>query len=133
VQEQRQHVHRGRIGPVHVVEQQRQRPLGRQPLEQRAHRPRQLVTLTRHGRRLHVRPHSRQHRRQLTQLLALELAQRRLARPGQQRVQRVRPQREGQIPLELGRPASQHQQTTVTRPPGQLGEQPRLADPGLAA
>ena len=132
VQQQRHHLGRRGVRPVHIVQQHHQGTALTEMLEQRPHRPRRAMPLTRNGGR-HPRQarHRRHHHGQLGQLLAPDVGQD-LRRVGHHIVERVDPEREGDVPFQLGRPPGHDDMPARARPPPDLVQQPRLADPRLA-
>ena len=119
------------VGPVQVVEHEHQRLLRRDPFQQHAHRAVGAVALVLQARR--DPPDGRDHRGQLGQLVADEALQ--AIDPEERGVvgQRVLPDAERQLALELGRAAGEHQRARLRGAGHQLVEQARLADPALAA
>ena len=130
-QQVREQLQRRVVGPVQVVEDDDHRSHLRQRLQQRAHRPVRAIALVLQAGR-HA-PDRRQHRRQLGQLVADEPLEPVHAEEFRVLGERVLPDAERQLALELGRAAGQHQRTGGAGPRLELAEQPRLADPAFAA
>ena len=119
------------VAPVQVVQHEHQGTVGGQQREQRADRPMAAVALVGHG--LPARAAGGTQRGE--DLAELEDDVQRLqVEPVRRdvRIERVRPDAEGKIALELRRHAGEHQAPTLLRAAAELGEQARLADPGLA-
>jgi hypothetical protein len=119
---------------VQVVEHDQQRRLARQQLQQRAHRRVHAMALVQQRRRRlarDARAQPRQDRRQRGDDAGVE-------RVGQLRmgadvvVERVDPDGEGEVGLELGRAAGQHERAALARAVRQLADEAALADAGLA-
>ncbi len=130
----REQLERGGVGPVQVVEREQERLLGRQQLEQRADALVQAEALLRGGGRWGglVRGERREGRAEVAEP---GLAERGEA-PGRLRGEVVverRPERaEGQLALELGGLALQHQVAALGGVGAEPVQQPGLADAGLA-
>jgi hypothetical protein len=117
---------------VQVVEHQHERPPGGERRQQSADRAVRAVALVGH-RAARARAHRRERGEDLGQLL-LQLGRELGAESlrGGVRVERVGPDREREVALELRGGAGEHEAAAPLRPPAQLGQQPRLADPRLA-
>ena len=130
-----QKLDRRAIAPVQIIEQQHQRSIGREQLEQLPHRSVSAVSLVsdRVGRSGPSRArHRRQHAGELSDRLAVpRLLQAELLR-GDVSVESVDPDAERQIALELGRRPGQHETAPRLGAIAQLTEQARLADSRLA-
>ena len=126
---------RGPVGPVKIVEGEDQWPARRQVLEQRAHRSVRPEALGR-GARVSgsgvERAKGGKHPGELAEVLGREP----LVGPRVERLQvlveGVDHDAEGKLPLEFGRAALKRQATAPSGAVGQVGQQSRLADPGLA-
>ena len=103
----------------------------RQRLQQRAHRAVRAVALVLQAGR--DAPDGRQHRRQLGQLVAHEPLEPVDAEERRVLGQRVLPDAERQLALELRRAPAEHEVSAARAARAELVEQPRLADPALAA
>ena len=124
---------RGVVGPVDVVEHEQDRMAG-SPAARAARAPRGRRGSARPGgRRLLRRTGRGQHARQLAHALADQRLERALAERGDVIVERVDPDRERQLALELGPAAHEHRVAALGGAVRKLTEQPRLADPRLAA
>ena len=133
-QERGQQLDRCLVGPMEVVEHDDQRAVPREELEQLSRCPVRAVPLV--GNR--ARPGSRraaQGRKDVGELPRVLRAPRfselELLR-GDVGVQRVGPDGERQVPLELGRGATEHEVPALLGQAMQFGEEMGLADPGLA-
>ena len=125
---------RGVVGPVHVVEHQDDGVAHRHPLQQRAHRAVGMEALVLQAARSGSRRRGRrQHAGELGHALADQRVQLALAQRGDVVVERVDPDRERQLALQLGSAAHEHGVPALGGALGELPEQPRLADPRLAA
>ena len=123
-QQRAEQLERPRVGPVQVVEHQHERLPGRQDHEQVADRLVRAVALVGEDRRaLWVRTRSSS---------SPERLQHGGRQPAHVLVERVDEDPERQVALELGRAARQHQAAAVVGHRLELGQQPRLADAGLA-
>ena len=122
---------RGVVRPVDVVEHEQERVAHRHPLEQGTHRAVGVEALV-----LEPAGRGRRRRRQDAGELGDALADQRLelslAERGDVVVERVDPDRERQLALELGAAAHEHRVAARGGALGQLAEQPGLADPRLA-
>ncbi len=133
-QQRGQQLDRRVVAPVQVVEHQHERLRAREQAEQPLRGAVDAVALV--GDRL---PHRRARaalRRQQRGQLVEQLGVPRLGEPEVVRrdvgVQRVGPDAERQVALELGRRAREHQAAALLGAPAQLAEQARLPDPRLA-
>jgi hypothetical protein len=133
-QQCRQQLGRRDVAPVQVVEDEHERPGCREELQQRAHRAVRAVALV-GDRTLTGGPGAPQRGEDPGELAdqcgvpgRVEL----VVQGGDVGVERVRPHAERHLALELRRRPSEHEAAPVLGAPAQLGEQPRLADPGLA-
>lgn len=120
------------VAPVQVVEDHHDRFRGGERGEQRPERGVQPVALV-EQRRSGAGGPSRQAGQDRGEVVDRPLpAERRDGAGGERRdvvVERVGPDRERQIALELGAAAVEHQRAVVAQPGGGLGQQQRLADP----
>ena len=98
---------RGRVGPVHVVEDEGERMASRERVEPVAQRSVQLPAFGGRGGR-----------RELDVV---------------ERLEGLGHRRERDVALQLRCPAAENREAALGRPVGERVEQPRLADPGLAA
>ena len=129
--QRRQRIDRCRIGPVHVVHAQNERANGREPLQQVAQRPVRAMAISR--RRLAVGVGERRHDdAERTRVGNPKTRSPTFARLCQVGLERVRPQRVREVCLELGGAPPEHRASARLRARRELGEQQRLADPGLA-
>ena len=121
------------VGPVDVVEDQHERRRPCELLQQCAHRPVRMEALVLEpaGRRHAAR--RREHPRELGDAVADQRLEPLLAEPGDVVVERVDPDGERQLALQLGSAPGEHGQPPPGRALGQLAQEPCLADPGLAA
>ena len=127
VHERGQRVERAGIRPVEVVEPEHQRARGGEPLEQVAEGAVQAVAVG-----AAVRTAERgQDRRQRGRVFDPQPCAAAVVELSQVRGERLGPDRVRQIVLELRRRGAEHQGVR-RRPLGQLGKQPRLADPRLS-
>ena len=119
---------------MQVVERQDERALVGQVLEQAPHRPVHAEPLVgeRAGRRRARAAQRRQDGGQLVDQARLAALAQLVLLGGDVGVQRVDPDAEGQLALELGGGAGQHQEAALLGAPAQLAQQLRLADPRLA-
>ena len=110
MQKQRKDVGGDRIGPLDVVEEQDDRALGRELLEQRSDRPRHTVALPRGRRFLGTGqlPDRRDHIQQLSLVPRLELPDGFGHARAVDRPKRVDQQGKGQIALKFGGSACKH-------------------------
>ena len=123
------------VGPLEVVEQDHDRRRGGEVLEQRADGAVGAVALVLQGgrgRRV-ARADRRQHAGELRDAVAEHPLEPVLAEPGGVVVERVDPDAERQVLLELGAAAGQDHAAALGAAIGELLEHPRLADAGLAA
>ena len=123
------------VGPLEVVEQDHHGRRGGELLEQRADgavRAVALVLQRRRGRRV-ARADRRQHAGELGDAVAEHPLEPVLAEPGGVVVERVDPDAERQVLLELGAAAGQDDAAALGAAVGELLEHPRLADARLAA
>ncbi len=125
--ERRERVEGAGIGPLDVVEAEHQRASGRGALEQVAQGAVEAVAIGR--RRVAERGQHGGERRRVREPQPPDGA---FPQCLQQRAERVGEHRVGQVGLELGRPAGGDAAARRLRARRQLGEQARLADPGLA-
>ena len=116
------------VGPLQIVQREHDGPGRRQPFQQRPYRTVRAVALVLQPGR-HP-PHQGQHGRELRQLIADQPLEPIHAQERGVIAQRVLPDAERQLALQLRRTAGQDQR--VAGPRGQLIQQPRLADPALA-
>ncbi len=133
-QQRAEQLDRRPVAPVQVVEHEHERPVRGEQLEQRADRAVHAVALV--GEAVARRPLRRRRARQDAAELARQLgAPRRVGAQllrGDVGVERVDPDAERQVALELGRRAAEHEVPALLGAFAQLAEQARLADPGLA-
>ena len=129
-QQVRDELQRGVVGPVQVVERDHDRLDLRERLEQDADGAVRAVALVLQAGR--DAADGRQDRGELGQLVADQPLQPVDAEELGVLGQRVLPDAEGQLALELGRAAGQHQRSGPVGAGRQLVEQARLADPALA-
>ncbi len=129
-QQVRGELERGVVGPLEVVEDDHDRPLERERVEQHANRPVRAVALVLETRRA---ADLREHRGELGQLVADEPLQPVHAEERGVVGERVLPDAERHLALQLGCAAAEDQELARHRSRGQLVEQPRLADPAFAA
>ena len=117
-----------------VIEHEHERRAGGDALEQLAHGPVGAVALVlqrRTGCGLLAR-HRREHQLELGAHLAVERAQAARLQARDELVERVDEDPERQVGLELRRAAAEHDVPARVGVGGELGEQARLADPGVA-
>ena len=133
-QQRAEQLDRRAVGPVHVVEHEDERPVAREQLEQRTDRAVRAVPLVRRRfPRASVRPSQRrddladlEREVRLPSVLEVELL------GGHVGIECVHPGTERQLALELGRRAGEDERTCLLGTGSELGEQPCLADPGVA-
>ena len=113
---------------MQVVEDEHERLLGGDPLEQRADRAVGPVALV-DRRRLTGSGERGKDAAELRRQAGGQLV---LLTGGEVGVEGVGPDAEGKVALELGAGPGEDEHVAVVRPAPQLGEQMRLADPGLA-
>jgi hypothetical protein len=123
------------VGPLEVVEQDDQRRAAGELLEQRAHRAVRAVALVlQRGRRRRARGRDgREHARELGHAVAEHALHPVGSEPVDVVVERVDPDAERQVALELSAAAGEHDAALLLGAAGELLEQAGLADPGLAA
>ncbi len=123
------------VGPLQVVEQDDHRRAGGELLEQRADGAVRAVALVlqRRRRRRVARADRGEHAGELRHAVAEHPLQPVLAEPGGVVVERVDPDAEREVALELGPAAGEDDAAALGAARGELLEHPRLADPGLAA
>ena len=129
-QQRHQQLQRGRIGVVHVVQREHQRLRGREPAEQLEHGAMRAVALGGEHRRGGLEIGER--REYAGELRRLQAAQAACVERSQVRVERVDERAVGQVALELGGPAREHEHPAAAGVVLQRAQQARLADPGLA-
>ncbi len=118
---------------MHVIEHQHDGMAHRQPLQQRADRAVGVEALVLQAARARPRAGRRQHARELGHALADQRLQLALAERAHVVVERVDPDPERHFELQLRATAHEHGVPALGGALGELAEQPRLADPGLAA
>ena len=133
-QERSQQLDRGRVGPVQVVEHEHERLPRRELLEQRAHGAVAAVALV-----LERQPASARERRQrgedvreLAADVVVEVGESARPEPAHVLVERVDEDGEGQVALELGGRAREHEVPGRVGAGRDLGQETRLADARLA-
>ncbi len=129
--QRREGVDRCRIGPMDVVQAENERAGAGETLEEIAQRAVRAVPVT-WRRCVREAGQCREHPAERTPIGQAEARQPALAGGGEVRVQRLRPQRVGQVRLELGGPRMQHRAAVRGGGRRQVGEQERLADARLA-
>jgi hypothetical protein len=120
-----------RVGPVDVVDEQHERPVGGDEREQLAERAVQAPALGHRAGRGGRRAEPGQHLGEEAEALGPERGEGGGAR--QRGLERVDDRDERDVVLELGRPALEDDEALPRGALAQLGEQPRLADARLAA
>ena len=131
--ERREELERGVVGPLQVVEHDDDRSRRRQGVEELAHGAMRTEAVVRQGRVGAVAAQGREDRGELVEARDAHPGQ---AAPVERRelgVDRVDPGRERHLALELGGPPGEDAVPAPLRLDGELLEQPRLADPRLAA
>ena len=116
------------VGPVDVVQADDERPRRREPLEEIAERAVDPVAVRGHR----GRAERGQQRRERAGVREPEPCDPALAGRGEMRVQRLAEHAVRQVGLVLGRARRQHRGAVRRRERRELGQQPRLPDPGLA-
>jgi hypothetical protein len=134
VQQRAQQLDRSRIAPVQVIEHQHERLAARQQLQQRAHGAMAAVALVlrRDLPSRRQRRQRREDRRQLRPHAILEIIEPPRVQRLEVLVERIDEDPERQVLLQLRRGPRQHQMSSRVRARGELGEQARLTDAGLA-
>ena len=132
--EGREELDRRGVAPVQVVEHEDERPLRGEEPEQAADGPVRPVALVGERGRARVAgaAQGREDAGELREELCVPVAVQPEVLRGDVRVERIRPDAERQLALELRRRAREDQAAPVLGTAPQLGEQARLADPGLA-
>ncbi len=123
---------RGVVGPLHVVEDEHDRVAHGHPLEQGAHRAVGVEALVLQP----ARPRGGgggEDAGQLADAVADQGLQATLAEARDVVVEGIDPGGERELALQLCAAAHEHRMAPLPRPFGELAEQPRLADPRLAA
>ncbi|HEX6024175.1 MAG TPA: hypothetical protein VFZ00_19450 [Solirubrobacter sp.] len=127
-------IDRAGVGPVQVVEDQHERRVSCEQLEQLADRAMGAIALVvRHGRlagreRVQRRKDPREHGPRVV----VERFELPLVKIGDVRVERVDEHPERKLPIKLGGAAGEHQHPPFRGLALELGEQARLAHPGIA-
>jgi hypothetical protein len=127
-QQRREQIDRRAVGPVHVVERQQQRRRDGQALEQRAHGGVRAIAVRRDRAPAGV-AERREDLREVGRHVRADPAR---LEPRHVVVERVDEDRERQVLLELGGAPGQHEPAAGVGAGRQLGEQPGLADAGVA-
>ena len=123
-QQRPEHLERRRVAPLHVVEQQRERTLRREPLEQSDDGAVRPVALRREPRSGLGQPgERREHRGELARALLADRAHQARLDLAEMAVQGVDQQRVRQVALELGRAAGQRQHPAPRGARAELAEQ----------
>ena len=123
VEQERDDVGRGRVGPVDVVEQEGHGAVGGPALEQRPHRAGHPVALHGgRGRHAGGPAHLRQRDGQVRELLRREARESGRADLVDAPPEHVGPEGEGHVALQLRGPAGQHEVPALRRPPPELAE-----------
>ena len=134
-EEVRRQFERCAVGPVEVVEQQHQRLLHSQALDQIAHRPMGAVALRRGARLIRSwveRPERGEHSREFGKVLYAQAVESARVERFEVLVEGVDHHAERQLALELGCASVQGEAAPLLGPLKQLGEKRCLADPGFA-
>jgi hypothetical protein len=126
-QQRRDEVDGRRVGPVQVVEDHDERPIGRERREQRAHGGVHAVAFRHRGARIAC-----EGRQRLGQRRRITLGQAGRRRRREVRLKRVDPDGERQVRLVLRGTTRHDDGAPVGRPEPELVQQPRLADARLA-